>query len=307
LAAVEIPQGADVEFVIVDNGSTDETAEVVRRHSESLPLRRVIEQAKGLSNARNSGLAQSSGDIIVFSDDDIRFPQNWIQGMTEPILKKRGDVVAGQVRLAPHLERPWMQTVHRSWLASTEHHDPQNPGEVTGANMAFSRDVLTDVPSFDSELGAGALGCREETLFSWQVLKAGRKISPSACGPVIHHFDEKRLLRSSWLGAATAMGKSSAYVDYHWNHTDMPSPALRQRLLALKLALRRMIQPPAPLNGEGITPWELSYVGGIGACRQSLDDRERPRNYARHGLRKNTLPPANQLLQAGEPVIKHSH
>jgi hypothetical protein len=59
--------------------------------------------------------------------------------------------------------------------------------------------------------------------------------------------------------------------------------------LSTKLLIRRMLQrPPAP-DAEGCPPWEMSYAAEIEMCRQFIKERRRPRNYARHGLKKITV------------------
>jgi hypothetical protein len=69
-----------------------------------------------------------------------------------------------------------------------------------------------------------------------------------------------------------------------------PSPRLRYCYAALRLRLRRLLQPPPPLAAEGISPWEMSYVCEMEKCRQFLIERTRPRNYSKRGLRKHGQP-----------------
>ena len=62
VVALTPPSRADWELVLIDNGSTDGTAEVAERYADRLPLRVVREDRPGLSNARNAGVAAACGD-----------------------------------------------------------------------------------------------------------------------------------------------------------------------------------------------------------------------------------------------------
>lgn len=77
-AAMVIPPGQTWEFLLVDNGSTDHTAEVVAAFADRLPIRRVWQPEAGLSNARNAGVAAASGDYILWTDDDVVIDPGWL-------------------------------------------------------------------------------------------------------------------------------------------------------------------------------------------------------------------------------------
>ena len=140
---VRVPAGLDVEILVVDNASTDDTAQVARSFaSGAIPVRCTVEPRNGQSFGRNCGIAQTRGELILFTDDDVRVPPGWLEGMCEPMVQGKATVVAGGVCLPPALVRPWMSRLHRSWLASSEWLNPQEPGSLIGANMAFVRTRL---------------------------------------------------------------------------------------------------------------------------------------------------------------------
>jgi glycosyltransferase involved in cell wall biosynthesis len=66
-------------MIVVDNGSTDDTASVIQSFEGKLPISRVYEAAPGLSNARNSGVAAAQGAYILWTDDDVIIDPDWIR------------------------------------------------------------------------------------------------------------------------------------------------------------------------------------------------------------------------------------
>jgi len=72
-----------VEVLIVDNNSTDDTANVVSAAATRLPVRRVVEQVQGLANARNRALAVARGEWIIFTDDDVLLEPDWLLSYAE--------------------------------------------------------------------------------------------------------------------------------------------------------------------------------------------------------------------------------
>ena len=79
LAALRIPKSCEVELLVIDNGSSDGTAAWVRQAQlPNMPVRLVEELQAGQARARNRGLEAARGAIILFTDDDVRVPPNWL-------------------------------------------------------------------------------------------------------------------------------------------------------------------------------------------------------------------------------------
>jgi glucosyl-dolichyl phosphate glucuronosyltransferase len=287
LNRVIVPSGWHCELLLVDNASTDHTAETVRsfQGDNDLDVRYLHEPRVGQCFARNTALAAARGDIILFTDDDVRVPENWIEGMCAPILSGKAQAVAGGIRIAPHLERPWMTWLHKSLWASTEYMDRDNPDSLIGANMAFSREVLSKVPAFDTELGPGALGFHDESLFSFQLREAGYRISSAFDVVVEHHFDESRLQRGELIETTRKMGASSAYRMYHWEYKEVAHPRAQAALWRARLLKWRATHEKWPY-AEGMPGWETWMLWQYHTNRYYLIERKRPRNYERHGLVK---------------------
>ena len=285
-----VPDHLFGELIVVDSSRTVDTLRALGGDFADIPdlaLRVLREPRRGKAHALNTGIAAARGEILLFTDDDVRVPADWIEAMTCPILAGRADAVAGGIHLAPELNRPWMQKLHRGWLADTGVLNQQSPEALIGANMAFARHVLNRVPRFDSELGAGtALGGCDESLFSLQLCAAGYRIVGAFQVSVEHHFDAERLKRKHFLERARVEGRSAAYIAYHWQHETIAFPQRRFLLPGFKLLIKRWILRSPWDSAEGAPPWELGYLVRLHFIRQYLRERRRPRKYAKFGLLK---------------------
>lgn len=282
---VQVPDGLNVELLVVDNASTDDTPRVVRETPPipRLPIRYLQEPRKGQSIARNTGIAATRSMAIMFTDDDVRPAENWLVGMTDLMLNKNAMAVAGGVTLAPHLLRPWMTEFHRSCVADSARLNRDNPEEMVGANMGFRREVLSRVPGFDPELGPGARGFGDDTLFSMQLLKAGYRIHPAFSVTVEHHFDASRLKRTSWLTQANKAGQTWGYIIHHWQHSSVAA-----RTWLMKRPFRLMYERYKRRNewpyDEGIPEWEAHILIDIHTARNYLLESRKPRRYEKQSL-----------------------
>lgn len=287
LRQVHVPDGALVEAVVIENGVRDNTENVVRSFRQNRIIARYLyEPLKSKSRALNRGLTEANGEILVFTDDDVRFYPDWLDIIYRIIVHDKGFAVAGGVRIPSHLLRPWMTRYHRTWLACSEYLSRESPDEMAGANMTCHRAVVQKVPRFDVELGGGGLGNCEDTLFSWQVRAAGFKIWSGLNSSIEHHFDPSKLSHRQWIKSAEAAGRSRAYLMYHWLHEDIKFPLVRLYYYLGKLRIRRVLTPRIAPDAEGIPPWELSYLLDMAKCAQFMIERRRPRNYAKMGLIK---------------------
>jgi hypothetical protein len=149
---------------------------------------------------------------------------------------------------------------------------------MIGANMAFSRAVANTVREFDLALGAGALGFYEETLFCWQMLKAGFRLITRLEVSVEHHFDLSRLNYARLLSIARSMGRSEAYVAYHWRGDGRPPSPLTLWRARLGLAGRRLLQPWARLR-KAPADWEIHRVQTTAYLEEMTRLKSAPRKY----------------------------
>ena len=289
LSRVEIPAAMEVNLLLVENG----VQSGAQRLLDTFPRGRLskvmyaFEPVRGKSHALNRALALARGDILLFTDDDVRFPPQWIEKMCGLIINGQADAVAGGVVLAGHLLRSWMNRTHRAWLASTaDYLDSEEPSELCGANMAIKRTVFDRIGGFDPELGPGVTGGGEESLLSWQVKRAGYKVQGNLSVSVEHHPAADRLQYASWIRAAQNKGAAQAYLLHHWFHRRIRFPRIKRSWVLTKLVLRRLVTTRRRPGEEGISPWELSYVADCSMYERYQRERLRPRHYSPTEVRK---------------------
>jgi GT2 family glycosyltransferase len=184
----------DFEVVVVDNNPKDpRTAEVVDSTTLRVPLRLVSAPVRGLSRARNVGVAAASHDWIAMIDDDERAGESWLAELARTITNEAPvDVVT-----APMLPAQLRSDAQRLFEAYGGHSKglgfgrrtfgPRTAGTFnpllplppfgTGGNMTFRRGAIERIGGFHESLGAGtpARGA-EDTLALTELLLAGGTI-----------------------------------------------------------------------------------------------------------------------------------
>jgi glucosyl-dolichyl phosphate glucuronosyltransferase len=287
LAQLIVPEGISCEALVVDNASSDNTVEVVRSCTLSnMALSYMYEPGRGLARARNSALAARPTDVAAFIDDDVRPQKDWLEKLCAPIVSCKAQAVVGGVRIARYLVRPWMTPLHRAYLADTERLCVGSCKGLVGANMALSRDVFLKIPRFDEELGPGALGFWDDTLFALQLSEANIPITFVPEATVEHFFDESRLLRASFKDRSKKEGQSRAYVAYHWHHKRVSSPGLKLAGAVAALLCRRVSEARERTREEGISECEMRLLRDVHFYRQYMVECQRPRRYEKRGLVK---------------------
>jgi glycosyltransferase involved in cell wall biosynthesis len=177
------------EVRIIDQSDNERTREILAPLLGSR-VSYLSSASRGLSIARNLGIASARGELIALTDDDCRVSRTWIGdlaagfGIDERIGVVFGNVLAGPgdrscgfvtayVRTAPYLARS-VRDKHRV--------------EGIGASMAIRRAVWERLGGFDPLLGAGApLKSAEDTDFTIRALLAGYFVYDSAQATVTHH------------------------------------------------------------------------------------------------------------------------
>ena len=169
----------DYEIVVVDNNCTDNTAGEINRFSRDWPdvrLKCCRETRQGLSYARNRGISEAEGDILVYVDDDAFVNPGYI-GNYASLFARRADIYAAGGPIIPHYEgggEPDWMTYHlkrllTGYLDCGVREKPFPRGNYPGGgNAAYRRQVFDSVGLYNPELGrkgSGLGGGEEKDIF----------------------------------------------------------------------------------------------------------------------------------------------
>jgi GT2 family glycosyltransferase len=155
------------EVVIVDNDSSDGTAEMLERESGSGELRlRVVRNQvdRGTGAARNLGWRAAEGSLIAFTDDDCELAPNWLTSLIEAAKSNPGAVLQGRTEPIP-AERDELGPLARTMEVTS-----LGPYFQT-CNIAYPRELLERLDGFDSEAFPSWGG--EDTDLAWRAIDAG--------------------------------------------------------------------------------------------------------------------------------------
>jgi hypothetical protein len=101
------------EIVIVDNGSTDATRELVDRFNDRLPISYYRLDAASIPNARNLVIAKAAHEIVAFTDDDCIVEPEWLEAVERGFLRADNvGIVGGWVRHQPAAEASMIDTYY---------------------------------------------------------------------------------------------------------------------------------------------------------------------------------------------------
>ena len=194
--ALVCPDSITAELLIVDNGSTDNTASVLMpATSTKFSLRVLREDRQGKSSALNRGLSLAQGKILLIVDDDVVVHPLWLIKHLESYSVSSFDAVQGRVLPGVDLDgKPAHPNKLREYNIPIIDYGDQisEIRGLTGTNISFKREVFERVGRFDTRLGPGAAGFSEDSEYSIRIRQAGFKIGYTPDAVAYHELSPAR-------------------------------------------------------------------------------------------------------------------
>lgn len=227
-----------LEIVVVDNGSTDATRDIVRSHGVIL----LEEATRGPSAARNCGLRYASGDVIVHLDADTLPTRRWLAELVAPFADTQVHVAGGKTMTF----RP--TTPAQRYMARSQIHDggasarqPVMPF-VASLNMAVRRQSALAIGGWAEDLMTA-----EDVDFCHRILRAFPSRIAFQPNALLFHRDrttDEALFRQAW---GYGEGAAQLYGRYPY---ELPWGTRQWWGVASKLARRALTYAGALIGGQ---------------------------------------------------------
>jgi O-antigen biosynthesis protein len=202
LAELDYP---NYEVIVVNDGSTDDTAAIAQDYA----VRLINQPNKGLSGARNTGLAASEGEIVAYLDDDAFPHRYWLRYLAAAFGRSAHVGIGG-----PNLPPP-----NDGFVAECVAAAPGNPlhvllsdeiaEHIPGCNMAFRKEALVAIGGFDPRFRAAG----DDVDICWRLQDRGWTIGFCPAALVFHH--RRNSIRAYWK-QQYGYGKAEAQLEDKW-------------------------------------------------------------------------------------------
>jgi GT2 family glycosyltransferase len=223
VATILANRSPSFELIIIDQSTSQATAEAVASFNIDSRLRYITSATRGLSVARNIGMAEAQGELVLMTDDDCDVAEDWVAQMAAAF-DRHPEVACVFCDVSEGLhnkEEGFIPHNIHSHDMIIERITEYKPGIGVGAGMGLRRSMAQEVGGFDELLGAGMdFASGEEVDMVLRLLLKGRPIYHTKSTHVIHygfrtHAEGRNLVRGYMYGSSAVYAKLMKCG--HWN------------------------------------------------------------------------------------------
>jgi len=238
LAALDPGGLPALEVVLIDNGSTDDTAAVIARFEAGcrFPVKALREPRAGKSIALNRGIAAARHPVLLFTDDDCLPAPEWAAAAAACFAGDTAQVIAGRVEL---FDPSHLQLAYKTSPDSAVLRFPSAlfDGFLHGANLAMGRVVIDRLGGFDERFGPGTRLIAEDTELALRAFYAGLPVryEPSF---VVAHNHGRPATAAAWRAVMGGYARGAGGMAMKYllrGHGDMPRIIYWRLVTALRL------------------------------------------------------------------------
>ena len=201
------------EIIIAENG----TPTPMPLPSRPNPLKHLHEPRPGKCRIQNRAIAEATGDILVFLDDDLTVATGYLDAV-DSFFDTHREFAGMKGRILPQDdpdEKVGPMAVYLDLPLTDDGDQVIEVRGVLGANMAFRATALRQVGPFDERLGPGACGHEEETEMSARLRSAGFRIGYAPEALVYHEVDRSRADRERFIRISRERGRCRMIHEKH--------------------------------------------------------------------------------------------
>jgi GT2 family glycosyltransferase len=219
----------EAEIIAVDNGSSDNTKDVITSWAESASVVvRILEEPRaGLARAQNLALREARGDLLVFTDDDCQLHPQYFNDLLRHDSHDEGLVLrGGRIELGDTTDMPLTINTspeHMRWsrgMKSARHN--RICGCLNGCNMAMRRALLERIGPMDEAFGPGSyIGSGADSDLMFRAYLAGATLEYVPDMVVFHHHGRKSPESGRQLMRRYTIGNGALFVRYLFKHPDL--------------------------------------------------------------------------------------
>lgn len=175
--AAQLTGTKEVQILVVDNNSTDNTAQVVANlAAQGVPISRVEEASQGLSYARNKAIKVCESEWLAYLDDDGIPHNNYVERMIEIIGKWDFDCFGGMYYAYYEGNKPkWISSKFGTKIKLMDYTGVLETGYLSGGIMVCKTSILKELGGFNTSLGmkGTTIGYGEEDDLQQRLRSAG--------------------------------------------------------------------------------------------------------------------------------------